>query len=219
MKRIDQVIYNSSKLRIMPDVTGLSLPLFIRADLIYQTRCLIGGITAINFPDEAWEHVLYGVMCPSEHVPDYEEMVWLKDTFFNDDEVAIQVHPRTSDNISLFETLHLWRHKLVSNETERDIRERELNYKAYLMDRIYPEVAQGTIASRLGLVDGRKVLAIISKDSGFPTWYDVKALKERYWGPEGAAVQYNFGKRYDLKYPILLVWDASGLPLPPKRLI
>ena len=83
------------------------------------------------------------------------------------------------------------------------------------MDRIYPEVAQGAIASRLGLVDGRKVLAI----NGFPTWYDVKALKERYWGPEGAAVQYNFGKRYDLKYPIILIWDASGLSLPPKRLI
>lgn len=63
-----------------------------------------------------WEHVsararrVNGAGRAYERVPSWEEMCWLKELFWRDDEVAVQYHPKKSDYVNLHpHVLHLWR--------------------------------------------------------------------------------------------------------------
>lgn len=54
-----------------------------------------------------WDHVS---MSFYNRCPTWEEMCWLKDTFFNEDETVIQFHPKKSEYVNNFPyTLHLWK--------------------------------------------------------------------------------------------------------------
>lgn len=64
-----------------------------------------------------WEHVSVRARSMNdkgkvyERVPNWMEMCWLKDLFFNDDECVIQFHPAKSEYINTHpNVLHLWRY-------------------------------------------------------------------------------------------------------------
>lgn len=61
--------------------------------------------------EDGWEHVS---VSPYDHskMPTWDEMCAIKDIFFDDEELALQFHPRRSQYINLMENcLHLWRPK------------------------------------------------------------------------------------------------------------
>jgi hypothetical protein len=65
-----------------------------------------------------WEHVSVSVngvaRCPS-----WAEMCFVKDLFWNDDEVVIQFHPAKKDYVNFHPyCLHLWRNRLPSRQTK-----------------------------------------------------------------------------------------------------
>ena len=54
-----------------------------------------------------WEHVS---VCPSNRLPDWDEMCEIKDMFWNEDEVVMQLHPAKSNYVNLMSNcLHLWK--------------------------------------------------------------------------------------------------------------
>ena len=54
-----------------------------------------------------WEHVS---VCPANRPPDWAEMCAIKDMFWNDDEVVMQLHPAKNNYVNLMPNcLHLWR--------------------------------------------------------------------------------------------------------------
>lgn len=54
-----------------------------------------------------WEHVS---VCPANRLPDWDEMCAIKDMFWNDDEVVMQLHPAKINYVNFMENcLHLWR--------------------------------------------------------------------------------------------------------------
>ena len=54
-----------------------------------------------------WEHVS---VCPSNRTPDWNEMCAIKDMFWNDDEVVMQLHLAKSNYVNLMPNcLHLWK--------------------------------------------------------------------------------------------------------------
>jgi len=64
--------------------------------------------------DNIWEHVsvsrhtLYTDRIPK--VPFWDEMEYVKEFFWNDEEVAVQFHPRRSQYVNFHPgTLHIWR--------------------------------------------------------------------------------------------------------------
>jgi hypothetical protein len=58
-----------------------------------------------------WDHVSVSL---SSRVPSYEEMCFIKDLFFRDDEVAMQLHVAKADHINTNKNvLHLWRPQTV----------------------------------------------------------------------------------------------------------
>lgn len=62
---------------------------------------------------EGWEHVSVVVKPNDKDVtrcPTWEEMCWVKNQFWNEDEVVIQFHPAKSDYVNCHPfCLHLWR--------------------------------------------------------------------------------------------------------------
>lgn len=54
-----------------------------------------------------WEHVS---VCPENRCPDWDEMCRIKDMFWNDDEVVMQLHPAKNNYVNIMPNcLHLWR--------------------------------------------------------------------------------------------------------------
>lgn len=57
--------------------------------------------------DVPWEHVSVSTRT---RVPTWEEMCWVKELFFQDEEAVVQIHPRKSDYVNFHANcLHLWR--------------------------------------------------------------------------------------------------------------
>ena len=83
---------------------------------IAPENCIMSEITinghngsVIFSPDmNGWEHVSF---CPYRgYVPSWDDMCKLKDFFFEDEEEAIQIHPKKSEYINIMDNcLHLWR--------------------------------------------------------------------------------------------------------------
>jgi hypothetical protein len=54
-----------------------------------------------------WEHVSVSVQ---HRIPNWQEMSWVKDQFFKDDECVMQLHVPKSEHINIHpNVLHLWR--------------------------------------------------------------------------------------------------------------
>jgi hypothetical protein len=68
-----------------------------------------GARLVIIGTNDDWEHV--SVSC-RKRCPTWQEMQWVKEQFWFDDEVAIQYHPAKSDYVNHHPyTLHMWRPK------------------------------------------------------------------------------------------------------------
>lgn len=57
---------------------------------------------------EGWEHVSVS-LTKKQRLPLWEEMCYVKDLFWEAEEVVIQYHPRASAYINFTEALHMWR--------------------------------------------------------------------------------------------------------------
>lgn len=65
---------------------------------------------AIQFSDsEGWEHVSVHVLDESR-CPTWDEMCWVKEVFWQNEEAVIQLHPAKSQYVNVHPyVLHLWR--------------------------------------------------------------------------------------------------------------
>lgn len=56
-----------------------------------------------------WEHISVSIL-NAERNPTWLEMCKIKEMFFEDEEIAIQYHPKKSEYVNIHEyTLHLWK--------------------------------------------------------------------------------------------------------------
>jgi len=56
---------------------------------------------------DGWEHVSVSTR---RRIPNWQEMAWVKDLFWNDDECVMQLHVPKADHINIHpNVLHLWR--------------------------------------------------------------------------------------------------------------
>lgn len=73
----------------------IDLPTGVRASLVIGTN------------EFGWEHV--SIELYARRLPTWEEMCFIKELFWEDDEEVVQIHPRKDDYVSETEALHLWR--------------------------------------------------------------------------------------------------------------
>ena len=69
------------------------------------------------------------------------------------------------------------------------------------------------------LTETKKIVAIFGENR-WPTWEEVCKVKQKYWEPEEAAIQFNISYEEDMnKEYMILLWDAKNMELPPKELV
>lgn len=69
-----------------------------------------GGMRVLASSYGGWEHVSV-TMEDISSCPTWEEMCRVKELFFKDTEIVLQLHPPKDDNINIHpHCLHLWRH-------------------------------------------------------------------------------------------------------------
>jgi hypothetical protein len=94
---------------------GASFGLFFIRRRGVQLKIMSSG-GGEDMPEEAqgWEHV--SISTPSR-CPTWEEMAWIKDQFFGEEETVLQFHPPRSRYVNHSEfCLHLWRKQGVAVE-------------------------------------------------------------------------------------------------------
>lgn len=61
----------------------------------------------VGFNEDGWEHV--SIELYARRLPTWEEMCFIKDIFWEDEENVVQIHPKKSEYVNMTEALHLWR--------------------------------------------------------------------------------------------------------------
>lgn len=180
-----------------------------RSEYLIPTITAKATISAINFKDDDFEHVMLN---PKHRLPTYEEMVSLKDIFWEQNEVAMQVHPAKSQYVNIEKyTLHLWRHRGIYAKAERKLVER--------IKQAYADAKRNYYSQGKKVIFENNKLIIFGGDK-WPTWDEICILKQKYWKSEEAAVQFNVGKEIDLNTEhCIIIWDASDMILPKKEYV
>jgi hypothetical protein len=76
-------------------------------------RLLIIAADTRDPESEGWEHVSVSI---GRRLPNWKEMAFVKDLFWDDQELVAQFHPPRSEYVNNMENcLHLWRHKSLIN--------------------------------------------------------------------------------------------------------
>lgn len=171
-----------------------------------------GECLAMRFIADNWEHVMLNLE-EQKRCPTYEEMCILKETFWTEDEIAIQVHPKKSDYINKCQyALHLWRNKTITPQAEARLKRR--------ISGVYCEAKQcnSEHGKEIFLSKHRVLVIFCGKD--WLSWEEVCKIKQKYWEPEEAAVQFNVSPELDCNEEhMILLWDASDFDLPAKELV
>ena len=158
-----------------------------------------------------WEHVC---ITHENNIPEYEELVKLKEIAWKTSEIAMQVHPPKSEyvNIDQYE-LHLWRNKRVNKRNEEKLR-------LQILDAYKKAQKEYTGKEKAVLLSGEQKIVAVFGENRWPTWEEVCTVKQQYWDPEEAAVQFNLSYKEDInKEYCILLWDATDMLLPDKELV
>lgn len=66
-------------------------------------------VSSGKWVEEEWEHVSVSL---KHRCPNWEEMCFIKNLFWGDDEVVLQFHPAKTDYVNIHPyCLHMWKHK------------------------------------------------------------------------------------------------------------
>lgn len=187
-----------------------------RSEFYFPMEDQRGYVSAINFLSDDWEHVMLNGYW-SKRCPTYEEMAHLKDIFWKEEEITVQVHPKKSEYVNNFGyeyNLHLWRNRNVSERAEKALRQRI--EKMFEKAKEYYEQGQ---RREVLIEEDTKVVLIFCGDQWL-TWEEVCQIKQKYWQAEEAAVQFNISQAFDLnKERIIMLWDAEDFDLPLKEYV
>jgi hypothetical protein len=63
-----------------------------------------------GLPADGWEHVSVSLSRVGKaRVPNWEEMCWVKNLFWDPEDCVVQFHPPKSEHVNNYRVLHLWR--------------------------------------------------------------------------------------------------------------
>ena len=152
-----------------------------------------------------WEHVS---VSNDHRCPTFNEVVTIKEMFFNSGEIAFQIHPKKKNYVNFHNTcLHLWRPTNVNVPTP-DITAVLNKYEFFSSKRVCKE----------GHINGTRYVAIY--DPNWANWDDVFQIKQKYFG-DTEVIQYHVSKATDLNNKsIILLWEhQNNFSLPPKEFV
>jgi len=92
-----KVMWKEEKLFGNPSIKTalIELPTKVRASFV------------VGFDEDGWEHV--SIELYARRLPTWEEMCFIKDIFWDEEEEVVQIHPKKSQYVNMTEALHMWR--------------------------------------------------------------------------------------------------------------
>lgn len=163
-----------------------------------------------------WDHVnvvvKFGRDDSQYRIATKEEMIEIKEMFFEDSEPAIEIHPKKEDYVNIDEyMLHLWRPV-----------NRVLPLPPVIEEELSPcdliDIPDSNIAllARRGEKDGWTCYEISITRNGkrlfrYPTWYEMCEAKRVLVGDDEFAIQFHMPNRPDSK-------NTTSLWVPPKTI-
>ena len=176
----------------------------------YQDNERAGLIVASKSKQSGWEEVSIDIDFPTERCPLFDEMAMFKDIFWNETEVAMQVHPAQSVYVNVHPyTLHLWRNNRINQKEEKKLKDRII--EAYQEAQ---EFLPNTGVMLLSRKQNEKKVIINCGNANKPTWDEICRIKKEFWAKEEAAVQFNLGAQFDCGCNYIILWDAKEFKLP-----
>ena len=82
------------------------MPMGIRCGFITLPSGVRASVVA-GANEYGWEHVSIELF--ARRLPTWEEMCFIKELFWEDEEMVVQIHPKKSEYVNMVEALHLWR--------------------------------------------------------------------------------------------------------------
>ncbi len=176
----------------------------------YSTQKLLTGV---KYPTLGWEHILVRTQ---NRYPTYREMIYAKNLFWYEKEIAFQIFPPKSQYVNLEEyTLHLWRFAKISPNHEKKLYQKLLKQYEEL------EKYEYGVKKSILLEDetfGKRVL--VFGDMCWPKWEELREEKSKYWNEEEAAILFHLSAKIDgNRQYVIILWDGKGFPLPPKKMV
>lgn len=160
-----------------------------------------------------WKHILVRPVPSVEHTPSHVVMSKIASTFPEESRNFMQVIPKRSNYVSREEyTLHLWTMQSACNFQIDEVNDSLLSEA----DGDCVRVSKDSL--------GNEYLAVIS-EKYWPSWGEVVALKEQYFGTNVDAIIVNRGFDKDVAVfgehdrKIVLVWKATDIDLPDSFLV
>ena len=179
--------------------------------LVKTKGTTIGLFTGVTLPSIGWEHVLVRIQ---NRYPTYREMIFAKELFWNENELAFQVFPRKSEYVNDEEyTLHLWRNT-TDYPNEEYLRQRILSTNSEIKQFFTGRKKNVFFRDEVG----KRLLAY--GEMCWPSWEEVCKMKADFWDKDESAVIFHFSKKIDdnSEYAIR-IFDAKKLKLPPKEIV
>ena len=173
--------------------------------IIPRNGVMLEIITSVQF---GWEHLSMVIITPDldTRIPTYEEMVFAKGLFWEENEICIEVHPKKSEYVNINpDCLHIWK-RIGENYKESS---------NMITDFIktFPQNTSSTMqVTQLRMYD--KLYCIVTGPNRWPTWNELCEIKSQYFEAEEAAVQYHFSKSTDLNANFIIVITSAPTHLP-----
>lgn len=83
----------------------------------YRNRVCLNVISSGSDSEYGWEHVSVSVS-GEQRLPTWDEMAFVKELFWDDEETVLQFHPKRSEYVNYHKyVLHMWRKNGVDHET------------------------------------------------------------------------------------------------------
>ena len=164
--------------------------------LIPRNNATLEVITSTSM---GWEHVSIVVIQNDRDTrqPTYEEMVFVKGLFWDNDEISLEIHPKKSEYVNVNpDCLHLWK------RIGEDYTEMSKIVKDFI--KTFPQNDDSALHVT-HLVLNNQSYCIVAGPKRWPTWNELCDIKNQYFESEEAAVQYHFDKATDLNSKFIVV--------------
>ena len=105
MRSFDEIKKNPMVM-VLPPIAGMPGTM-MRGILKFDGKLQASFVCGSN--EDGNEHV--SIELYARRLPTWEEMSLTKDIFWEDEEEAVEIHPKKSEYVNITEALHLWRPK------------------------------------------------------------------------------------------------------------
>lgn len=171
-------------------------------------------ITGVKYPRLGWEHVLVRTR---NRTPTYKEMIYAKDLFWKNNEIAFQIFPSNSEYVNLEKyTLHLWRFSKISPRQECILYSKVLEQYIQIFERYEYGFRRSILLNDEYF--GKRVL--VFGEMHWPNWSELYLEKAKFWDEEETVVVFHLNPKIDgNKHYVTILWDGKDIPLPPKEMV